>query len=410
MPDERGRGWWRRAGDGRDATATSLRPFAASPGVVDLALCVVVLVLPLVVIALDPQGTGEGVDGAQAVSAAIGAPLLLLRRRYPVLVLAVGVLASVVIMAVSQEPPLLLPVVLITLYTMSAGSSRLTAGAAGVAVAVTLYGATVVFLDESFFSAPALATLAWSGLATAAGDAVRSRRAYVAAVEERARRAEETREEEARRRVAEERLRIARDLHDVVAHRMTVISVQAAVATHFLRSQPDDADVALAAVRDSAAAVLDELGGMLDVLRGGEDAEEPVEPTPTLRELPLLVESFAAAGLHVDWHSSGAPRRVPDAVQVTAYRVVQEGLTNAHRHGDGRARLEVASTPSELMVRIDNRFPDHPRSTTDSGLGFGLVGMRERVIASGGTLEAGATADGCFRVVAHLPIVPTEGS
>ena len=248
--------------------------------------------------------------------------------------------------------------------------------------------------------------IAWSLMAVAVGDAVRSRRDYLAAVEERARRAEETREEEARRRVVEERLRIARELHDLVAHRMAVINVQAGVASHLLRSRPDEAEQAMRIVRESASEVLGELGDMLSVLRNVDDPEAPVEPAPTLRDLGTLVESFAAAGLEVSWESSGTLEDVPDSVQLALFRLVQEGLTNAQRYGEGRASLRVERSPVAVDVAIENRIA--AGADPAAGSGYGLLGMRERVAAVGGTVEIGPTGDGRFGITAHLPAARRE--
>ena len=194
-----------------------------------------------------------------------------------------------------------------------------------------------------------LAPIVWSASAVAVGDAIRSRRAYVAAVEERARRAEETREEEARRRVAEERLRIARDLHDLVAHRIAVVNVQAGLAAHLLRADPDQAEEALRVVRSSAGSVLDELGQLLSVLRRHDDGEPdsaPTDPTPGLADLPALVASFADAGSAVTWQTAGQARPMSDGMALTVYRTIQEGLTNAHKHGAGTARAALEFRPT----------------------------------------------------------------
>ena len=258
-----------------------------------------------------------------------------------------------------------------------------------------------ILVPDKFFGPPLLAAFAWPALAIAAGDAVRSRRANLAAAEERARRTEQTRESETRRRVVEERLRIARELHDVVAHRMAVINVQAGVAAHLLRDQPDAAEAALGVVRGSAATVLDELGSLLNVLRTADDAEAPVEPAPTLDELPALVATFETAGLDVHWDSSGHRRPMSESVQLAAYRLVQEGLTNAHKHGDGRARLVTTYGDDGFTLAIENAM-SATNPDGDIATGFGLVGMRERVSAAGGSLTTGSE-NGAFRICATLP-------
>jgi signal transduction histidine kinase len=159
----------------------------------------------------------------------------------------------------------------------------------------------------------------------------------------------------------------------------------------------------LETVRASAATVLDELGGLLNVLRSPDDDALPVDPAPTLRDLDVLVESFKAAGLVVQCDYSGTPRTVPDSVQLTAFRLIQEGLTNAHKHGIGDALLRLAYTPLALEISVVNHIKTvgaaaGPRS------GLGLLGMRERVAAVGGSIEVAPTDDGCFRLVARFPI------
>jgi signal transduction histidine kinase len=247
-----------------------------------------------------------------------------------------------------------------------------------------------------------LSMLGWTGFAAAVGDATRSKHAYLQAVEERARRAEHTREEEARRRVVEERMRIARELHDVVAHHIAVIHVQAGVVGHLLADQPDAAREALGHVRRSSRAVLDELGGLLDVLRQPDEPLTPTDPAPSLDRLGSLIESFAASGLQVDWAVSGTPQAVPAAVDLVAYRLVQEGLTNAHKHGTGSVTLDVAFKGGNVAIDIVN-----PSACVELGLavnGHGLVGMRERARAVGGSVLAAGQSDGTWRVSARLPL------
>ena len=266
-----------------------------------------------------------------------------------------------------------------------------------------------------------VALLGWVGFAAACGDAGRNKKAYFAAVEERVRRAEQTREEEARRQVIEERLRIARELHDVVAHHIAVIHVQAGVAEHLMAGQPEAAAQALGHVRHASRAVLDELSGLLSVLRQPDDPVGPTDPAPGLDQLTSLVDSFAASGLRVDWQLRGDPQSLPSAVDLVAYRLVQEGLTNAHKHGTGSATLGVAFEGANVAIDIVNPNPSpspgDPADSADSGAGnsgtgrselpgngHGLIGMRERARAVGGTVLAAPQRDGTWRVRALLPL------
>lgn len=329
--------------------------------------------------------------------------LILIRRRLPLPAFAVGAVVTAVVTVASQEPSGLLPMLILLVYTAAVTVERRRAVAIGTIALAVMIVVVAVLAPRRFFGPEVLAALAWPALAVAAADAVRSRRATLEAAEERARRAEQTREHEARRRVAEERLRIARELHDVVAHRMAVVNVQAGVAAHLLRSQPDAAEEALGVVRSSASTVLDELSGILNVLRSADDddssSRSSLEPTPSLDELPALIESFAAAGLSVDVTTSGQPRPLAEHVQLAVYRTVQEALTNAHKYGDGAASLSIAHGPAGVDVHVTNRVV----ATSQLGTGYGLIGMRERVAAAAGTLATGPQPGGTFLVHATFP-------
>ncbi|QUF04136.1 two-component sensor histidine kinase [Actinosynnema pretiosum subsp. pretiosum] len=232
------------------------------------------------------------------------------------------------------------------------------------------------------------------------GDSVRMRHAYVAEVTERARQAEETREQEARRRVLDERLRIARELHDVVAHHIAVISVHAGAAGHVLRDRPDQVWPVLGHIRGAADAVLDEVKSVIGVLRDPDEVPS-TQPTPGLDHLPALLAGLEAAGFSVRREESGAPRRLPSVVDLAAYRIAQEALTNAHKHGDGSAELTITRTPEGITVEVVNRIG--PGRAGGPGSGFGLIGMGERASAAGGSLTSGRLPGGRFRVRAELP-------
>ncbi|MBM3716528.1 MAG: sensor histidine kinase, partial [Actinobacteria bacterium] len=234
----------------------------------------------------------------------------------------------------------------------------------------------------------------------------RSRRAYVEAVEERARRAEQTREAEARRRVTEERLRIARDLHDAVAHRISVISLNAGVASSSLETRPERAREALATIRTTSRDVLGEIGAMLSVLRAPEDAAP--QEQPGLARVAEVVESVRVAGWEVAVRDEVGPDAdaagIPMGTGIVAYRVVQEGLTNAMKHGTTRrAHLLIRRDGEALEIVVTNPLDRLPVSDPPPTSGFGLIGLRERVEAVRGELEAGL-APGGFRLAARLPL------
>ncbi|MBD8141723.1 sensor histidine kinase [Frigoribacterium sp. CFBP 13605] len=241
--------------------------------------------------------------------------------------------------------------------------------------------------------------------AAAAGDASRSRREYIEAVTERAERAERTREAEASRRVAEERLRIARDLHDAVAHQISVISLNAGVASSAIETRPEKAVTALATIRRASRTVLGEIGDLLEVLRAG-DSERVASPQPGLARLDELVAGFADAGLVVSTRVEGPLAAVTGAVDLVAYRVVQEGLTNAGKHGgENRAHVLVAVDEHEVSVVVTNPVPASRDVTEAADVrgGYGLLGLRERVASVRGVVETGPTPGG-YRLAAVLPV------
>ncbi|HEY3832053.1 MAG TPA: sensor histidine kinase [Acidimicrobiia bacterium] len=228
------------------------------------------------------------------------------------------------------------------------------------------------------------------------------------------------REEERRARANEERMRISRELHDVVAHNLSMINVQASTALHLIDRQPELAERALAAIKAASKDGLDELRSLLDVLRtGGDDDDEraaPRVPTPTLVDVDGLVRRTTAAGVPVELVVDGAPRPLPLPVETAAYRVTQEALTNVARHaGPAHTRVLLSYRPDALVVEIDDDGVG-ARVTVGGGSarlgpssGKGLVGMRERVQALGGRLDAGPRPERGFRVRAWIP-APTRSS
>jgi signal transduction histidine kinase len=216
--------------------------------------------------------------------------------------------------------------------------------------------------------------------------------------------AERDRDAEARRRVTEERLRIARDLHDSVGHHLALINVQAGVARHVMADQPAQIRQTFDQIRLDSRAALEELRESVGLLRQPGEAALPVEPTVGLIGLDHLLASFEGAGLRVvpRWH--GTRRAVPRAADVTAYRVIQESLTNVRKHaGAVRADLVLRYEPQALSIVVENDGPAGA-GCAPAPDAHGIVGMRERVTALGGTLLAGPRPDGGFRVSAVLPL------
>jgi signal transduction histidine kinase len=247
-------------------------------------------------------------------------------------------------------------------------------------------------------AAAAIAAIAGAALAAA----IRSQQQYWSSVAQRADDAVATRESEATRRVAEERLRIARDLHDVVGHQVAVLGIQLGAVEVSMSPHSDATRTALDAARTSVKTILSETQQILAVLRDEHDsAAVGLRPAPGIMDLETLVESFRLIGLNISARLIETPIGIDPAVDVTVYRVVQEALTNAHRYGDGRATVGVALRDGRVSVDVSNLVG---RRASGNGLsnGYGLVGMHERVRSAGGTLRVGPDNPGRFEVHAVL--------
>ncbi|GAB2573597.1 sensor histidine kinase [Streptomyces capparidis] len=247
-------------------------------------------------------------------------------------------------------------------------------------------------------------------LAWVLGDSLRTRRAYYAELEERAARLEREREAQAKVAVAAERARIARELHDVVAHNVSVMIVQADGAAYVLDAAPDQAKQALETISTTGRQALAEMRRLLGVLRSGESEGGEYVPQPGVDQLSDLVEQCRGAGLPVSLQVDGSPRPLPKGVELTAYRIVQEALTNTRKHGGPNAkalvRLTYRDSDLDMLIEDDGRGADREllASGGADGLGHGLIGMRERIGMVGGTLDAGPRPGGGFRVSAVLPL------
>ncbi|MDW4906849.1 sensor histidine kinase [Streptomyces sp. ADMS] len=383
----------------------------AHPLALDVALAGAVLVCMLAASFVDPHGSHGGAwtartpDPLSLFLMVLGAAALILRRRDPVKVLAFTGAASLV-ESVTADPraPVAMSAV-IALYTVASATDRPTTWRVGLVTMTVLTGSAMLAGPLPWYAQENLGIFAWTGMAATAGDAVRSRRAFVGAIRERAERAERTREEEARRRVAEERLRIARDLHDVVAHHIALVNVQAGVAAHVMDKRPDQAKEALAHVREASRSALNELRATVGLLRQSGDPEAPTEPAPGLHRLDELVGTFHNAGLQVEVARADQGTTLPAAIDLAAYRVIQEALTNVRKHAGGAAKAEVSVVrvgPNIEITVLDNG-PGQGNGPEDGG-GHGLLGMRERVTAVGGNCSVGPRYGGGFRVHAILPL------
>jgi signal transduction histidine kinase len=360
---------------------------------------------------MDQAGDQYRLRVSAVLLAAVSCGALMARRGWPYAVLAVtvGCGALYEVLGFHANPVVIGPV-LGTLYTISRGASRRTAGIVAAVSAAVLLASAMAFAPGSWMAPEKLGIVGWTGLAAAAGDAMRSRRAYIAAVEERVERAERAREEESSRRVAEERVRIARELHDVVAHHIALVNAQAGVTIHLMDSRPEQVRAALEQIRDTSSTALDELKATVGLLRQSGDPAAPLEPAPVLAMLPELAGSFGHAGLEVDVVSEGKVRPLPAAVDLTAYRIIQEALTNVHKHsGSGTARVVLRYHRDLLVITVEDEGRIAPREAYAGG-GYGLIGMRERAVAIGGSLNAGALPERGFQVSADLPLRPNGGA
>ncbi|GLY88100.1 two-component sensor histidine kinase [Actinoallomurus iriomotensis] len=340
---------------------------------------------------------------------------LVVRRRFPLGAVAVAAIGSVLLMADGMAYPLTLPALFCALYRVALDANAFRALVVGVTVKAAL-------LTTSLITRPGITgfvILLWAALSVTTGSAARSHRAYVAEVEERARRAEQAREDEANRRVAEERLRIARELHDAVGHHVALISVQAGALACLLDDEDrSQARASVAHIQRASEEALEELRLTVGLLRepGAPEPPEPAdpaEPVPGLDRLGELIRSFAGAGLRVICEVTGRARPLPEAVELTAYRVIQESLTNTRKHaGCDTAVVWLGYAPGTLSLAVE----DEGKPVTGGGPrtpgGHGIVGMRERVAALGGRLSAGPGPAGGYRVFAELPLraAGTEGS
>jgi signal transduction histidine kinase len=338
-----------------------------------------------------------------AILAALATLPLAVRRLFPIPVLVV-VVAVAAVVEVGYQNGWWPFAVIVALYTVAAHCPRRTAILAGGLAILVLLTAISHQINWNRFGWHDLALVAGRvALLVAAwllGDNIGTRRAYLRAVEERARQLEREQDANARRAAAEEQARIAREVHDVVAHNLSVIVVQATAAERVFASDPADAQTALHTIGLTARRALDELRLVLG--RIGEQ-EHDLAPQPTLRRLDVLLDQVRAAGLSVDLEISGERIDLAPALELSAYRIVQEALTNTLRHANAQhatVRLEFGLETLKVEVTDDGRAP-----VDGNEQGRGLIGMRERAAAYGGEVEVGRNGGGGFRVAATLPLL-----
>jgi signal transduction histidine kinase len=375
--------------------------------VLDVGVAAVAFALTLAM--LRARGNAEAdtrdLDPLGVLLAAFASWPLVAWRRAPLAVFVVTATASAVLMGLgyAQGPPFG-PTVALFFLALSPERTRAPRWLQGATVAglLVVHAGAGGIADEAFPTVQLLwGTLVWGG-AWVIGDRVRQRRAHVAGLEEQVRRAEREAERERRLAAAEERTRIARDLHDSAGHAINVILVQAGAARLLGQKEPERARAALETIEEVARETLGEIDQLVRALREDDVPEEGdghVEPPLGLAAVESLAERHRSNGLAVDVNTQGAPRPLPAGLDQAAYRILQEALTNAARHGNGRANVNVAFGPGFLELAVTNPVP---LGEPPGAAGHGIVGMRERAALLGGTLETGSSA-GLFRVRARLP-------
>lgn len=393
-------------------TSPGRGPFTIWPRSSDAGLAVIAFVLEVIgIIARAVNESGDfsismlgDVPAATYLLLAASSIALLWRRSWPLIVLGATLTASVVwdVIGLADGPSL---AILISLYGVGRYVEEDRRNLLGVAAAVIVVVADDLMIEGEQLSVVGL-SIALVLLAWYLGRRVRARREYLALVEERTEFLERARVAEAQRAVDEERARIARELHDVVAHRVSMITVQAGAAQTVAVSDPERAARAMAAVEVAGREALEELRQVLGLLRG-PDEREGLVPVHGLKDIPDLVADMRSAGMDVSLSNEETPDVVPARVDLASYRIVQEALTNVLKHAGPKSEAVVRLSSEDRFLNIEVTDSGSGASTLP-GSGQGLVGMRERATLLGGTFEAGPRPSGGFRVIARLPLERTS--
>ena len=393
---------------------TSVRArLAANPLLVDAVIAFGLAGLSLLQVVGGTPDTGNHDTLSVALLLMESLPLVF-RRRWPLPVFAVTLSATVLHASLATGVSVNEGFgSLVALYTVSERYDRRVSGIAAFVMAGSFMVITAAKVGVTSAITGMIPTMLAVFVIWALGDWVRTRQRYTAAIEESARILEADREERARRAVQDERERIARELHDIVTHHVSVIVIQSGAGLSALDERPEQARVALQAIDRASRQALTDMRRMLGILgdagASGQTGDAARQPMPGLARLGELIEEVRAAGLPVELSVDGERRPLDDGVELTAYRVVQEALTNTLKHARGaRARVRLDFQPQALTLEVTDRGGSGRRDLGDLAPGGrGLIGMRERVGLFGGDLETGPTADG-FRVMARLPLDPAR--
>jgi signal transduction histidine kinase len=379
---------------------------ALTPVVADAALGVIVAVglLAAAVAEIGPASVASPrpVDAAVVALAATVAAAIAVRRRYPIVALVVLNAVTLVWFLAACPGRLITLAPLIGCYTLAAQRGWRWGLAGAVPTALIQILAIRVVLGDAATAGVVPTAVLLAATAASAGAAVCYHRAVLAATRAQLARETQAGEERARRLAAEERLRIARELHDVFGHAMATVSVQAGVGLHVIEQRPGQAREALAAIKKICDDGLTDVKTILAILRSDTSTEEPRAPRGGLARLTDLVDMAEAAGLQVELHVDGDVQPLPAPVDLAAYRIIQEALTNVLRHAEARTvRLGLKHEPSRLSIRIRD---DGRTAGADTPGGHGIDGMRERARALSGRLTAAPHPEGGFEVCAELPV------
>jgi signal transduction histidine kinase len=346
-----------------------------------------------------------------AMLSLVASAALFASARFPRAATVVAICCEAAACAAGYLPtPLLLAPLIGCLYRLTVlGGPRAAAWWTGIAVTAVILGGATADATPTGGSLllRTVGVALWLLPAVFAGRMSHAQQAYLRMVQARAEDAERSRDDDMRRRLSEERLRIARDLHDVVAHHLAVANAQAGTAAHLLTRHPDQARELLAGLGGSTSAALRELKATVGLLRGpGDDSPAGTTPAPGLGQLPELIESCRAAGIDVRVVSAGTPRPLPPLVELTAFRIVQEALTNVTRHAVRPVvTISLGYDADTFSVHVLNTSARPGPAGTG---GYGLIGMRERALAVGGAVQAGPAGPDRYAVWLTIPLAPWQ--
>jgi signal transduction histidine kinase len=386
------------------------RYLRARPWVVDvsIALVSVFISFPGITVAVDgaplpaPRWPGFLITG-------IACAALAWARSRPRGTAAVTIACAIALAGLGYilSPLLLAPVMAALFFTALRTSPKNAYAYSVTAITVLVCTAVIASPDREPLAMEIIGTAAWLLLPVPLGITGRLRTAYTEAAHARAEYAERTREEEARHRVAAERMRIARELHDVIAHHLALANAQTGTMIYLMDTEPGSARKMAGDLNGTIVAALDELKSTVGLLRQVDDPESPLEPAPGLAQLPGLADSFGSAGLTVTVTTEGEPQPLPPGTDLTAYRIIQEALTNVTKHAiTSHAHVRLAYADDRLGITVTNDSSAPPPAPAAAGPGYGLIGMRERVLSAGGRLRAGHRLGGGFEVSTELPLRP----